>query len=257
MVQFNGLITNTQINEQIDTKNENKNVLYSIPTPKFITFAISYRTMKFIYSIIITLSLCVNISMAQNVERVAPIFGTDDQANMMIRYISDNLELMIPNGKTLENVNGMMRCKISIEPSGKIYDIQIIKGVTDAKWLDIIIMEGLLKIPPSPMWRAPAKHQLSKALIFSFGRHGYHKKTYGPNQDAVQANLDNHLNKWARNLRDSMTRHQLRWEKKTSADIKLPMPASPDGEKQRQPDLNTPPLRPNLPDLPKVEISLE
>lgn len=209
--------------------------------------------MKYL-ALIITLFVC-SAAHAQRVERVAPIYGEDDQANKMISYISEKLNIIIPPGQDVENLNGTIRCRLTIDPTGKICDIMIQKSLV--LWLDMAVIDGLKAIPPSSSWRSPTTHELKRALVFSFGNGGrYQQKTYGFDGDKTTNQVEQSIAKYKQNLKDSLNRHWAKWEDKTKLDMKMPMPLSPDRNKNPLPELKTTTQTPSI-NLPKIGISLE
>lgn len=194
------------------------------------------------------------VCYGQRVERVNPIYGNDEQANKMIGYISENLEMVIPTGRSLADVNGYMRCKISIDPSGKIADIKVMNSLR--MWLDIVIIEALKSIPPSPTWRSNTTHELNKALVFSFGNLDLTKAIYGYDKqmvkDQTEASVDNQQEK----RKAELATHWNAWDVKNKEDLKIKMPLSP--EKSKNPTIplknqqTTPPVK-----IPIIGIALE
>ncbi len=193
-------------------------------------------------------------SMAQKVERVAPVYGNDDMSNKMISYISDNLKMVIPKGKSLNDVNGMMRCKITIDPSGRISDIQIYNSIT--MWLDIVIIEGLKAIPPSPDWKSNAERKLKKALVFAFGGERRRGNRYGLDLENISNKIDQSIEKQRAKEKEKLAKHYKEWDEKTTQQTKIDMPLSPDRNKNPHVELINPEQKRDL-DIPNVEISLE
>lgn len=192
-------------------------------------------------------------SMAQKVERVAPVYGKDDMANKMITYISGNLKMVIPQGRSLKDISGMMRCKISIDQTGRISEIRILNSIT--MWLDIVIIEGLKAIPPSPEWRSNAERELKKSLVFAFG--GERKRNqYGLDIANVNRKVDESIEKQRQQEKERITKHYSEWNEKTEEQTKIDMPLSPDRNKNPHVELITPEYKRDL-DTPKIEISLE
>ena len=192
-------------------------------------------------------------SMAQKVERVAPVYGKDDMANKMITYISSKLKMVIPEGRSLKDVSGMMRCKITIDQNGRISEIRILNSIT--MWLDIVIIEGLKAIPPSPEWRSNAERELKKALVFAFG--GERKKSsYGLDLANINRKVDASIEKQRQQEKERVTKHYSEWNEKTEEQTKIDMPLTPDRNKNPHVEMITPEYKRDL-DVPKIEISLE
>jgi len=192
-------------------------------------------------------------SMAQKVERVAPVYGNDDMANKMITYISNNLKMVIPEGRSLKDVSGMMRCKITIDKNGRISDINLRSSIT--MWLDIVIIEGLKAIPPSPDWKSNAERELKKTLVFAFG--GSRKRNkYGLDIANINRKIDESIEKQREKEKDRVTKHYSEWNETTKEQTKIDMPLTPDRNKNPHVELITPEYKRDL-DAPKIEISLE
>ena len=192
-------------------------------------------------------------SMAQKVERVAPVYGKDDMANKMISYISNNLKMVIPEGRSLKDVSGMMRCKITIDKMGRISDIRILNSLT--MWLDIVIIEGLKSIPPSLEWKSNSERELKKALVFAFG--GERKRnSYGLDMANVNRKIDESIEKQRAKEKEKVTKHYSEWNETTKEQTQIDMPLSPDRNKNPHVELITPEYKRDL-DMPNVEISLE
>lgn len=191
---------------------------------------------------------------AQKVERVNPIYGSDEQANKMIAYISENLKMVVPIGRSLAEVNGYMRCRIAIDPHGKISEIKIINSLQ--MWLDIVIIEALKSIPPSPNWTSNTTHELKKALVFSFGNVQMAKATYGYDKQRVDNQVEASVNEQRTKQQEELASHWNAWGEKSKSDLKIKMPLSP--ERGKGPviplkDQQTPPPV----NIPKVSVSLE
>lgn len=193
-------------------------------------------------------------SFGQRVERVSPIYGNDEQANKMIGYISENLKMVIPTGRSLSDVRGFMRCKITIDPHGKIADIKIINSLQ--LWLDIVIIDALKNIPPSPNWQSKTTHELKKALVFSFGGPNLPKATYGYDKERVDNQIEQSIDEQRKKQQKELATHWNAWNEKSKENLKLSMPLSP--EKNKAPHIPLKDQQTTAPiNLPKVAISLE
>lgn len=205
--------------------------------------------------LMLSMLLLSTISYSQQVERVNPIYGNDEQANRMISYISENLKLIIPKERNLTDVNGMMRCKITIDPYGKIADIKILNSLQ--LWLDIVIIEALKSIPASPTWKSSTAHELKKALVFSFGNFKGPKAIYGYDKEMVDNRMEASINEQREKQIKQMSTHWQAWNEKSKSDLKMDMPLSPDRNKMPvDPMIKDKPITPPS-NLPKVNISLE
>ncbi len=212
--------------------------------------------MKKLLFIITTLIASLSASFSQNYERVSPVYGSDNQANEMIRYISENLTLEIPEDRSTKDVNGYMSCKISIDPSGRIADINITHSAV--RWLDIVIVEGLRKIPPSRTWQSNKTTALKRQLIFTFGNgRAYRKPIYGFNQEGVKAQINGSVDQWQKHLQDSLRKHWGAWNDKTTLDMKLDMPLSPSKSDLPHGVIQNPDIKAPQNDIPNIEVSFE
>ncbi|MEG1608018.1 MAG: hypothetical protein RR329_07340 [Mucinivorans sp.] len=196
----------------------------------------------------------VSVARGQVVERVSPVLGSDEQANQLILYIAENLKLIIPANRDLKSVNGQMRCKLTIDPSGRTSNIDITRS--SVMWLDLIIADGLKVIPPWFGWRGQDKYKLSKELVFSFGQVRRSGALYGYNKSGVNEKIGRSMDLQRKELKAKLDAHWNAWDKKTRENLKLDMPLTPDN---RQPMTKMPNQKnPILPlDVPPIHVSLE
>ncbi len=212
--------------------------------------------MKKIIFSFIGLVASLSCAFSQNFERVSPVYGSDNQANEMIRYISENLTLEVPDGRSTKEVNGYMSCKISIDPMGRIADINITRSVV--RWLDIVIVEGLRKIPPSRTWQSNKTTTLKRQLVFTFGNgRTYREAIYGFNKEGVKSQINTSVNQWQKHLKDSLAKHWSAWDDKTTLDVKLDMPLSPSKSDLPHGVIQNPDIKTPQSDIPNIEVSFE
>lgn len=212
----------------------------------------SMRKFCFI-SVFLLLSIC---AFSQRVERVKPQFCGNKAADQMIQYISDNLRVIIPAGKDLSKINAQMRCKITIDETGKIVDINITKHTV--VWLELSIVDGLKDIRPSDQWSAEVAEQLQKELVFSFGNWRRINTEYGLDTDKISDNIQRQIDEERKAEADRNKKQDKAWAKVADEDLKVEMPLSPERGKNPNPEMkNQEILSPETEILQNIEISLE
>lgn len=195
-------------------------------------------------------------ALSQRVERVKPQFCGNKAADQMIQYISDNLRIVIPAGKDLSKVNTQMRCKITINQSGKIVDINITKHTI--VWLELCIVDGLKDIQPSEQWSAEVAEQLQKELVFSFGNWRKVNNEYGLDTERIADNIQQQLDDEREAQAAKNRKEEKAWSKVTQEDLKVEMPLSPERGKNPNPEMkNQNVLPPEQQIMQNIEISLE
>jgi len=211
--------------------------------------------MKKIGFILVFLLLSFS-ALSQRVERVKPQFCGNKAADQMIQYISDNLRIVIPAGKDLSKVNTQMRCKITINQSGKIIDINITKHTI--VWLELCIVDGLKDIQPSEQWSAEVAEQLQKELVFSFGNWRKVNNEYGLDTERIANNIQQQLDDEREAQAAKNRKEEKAWSKVTQEDLKVEMPLSPERGKNPNPEMkNQNVLPPEQQIMQNIEISLE
>lgn len=174
----------------------------------------------------------------------------------MIQYISDNLRIIIPAGKDLSKINAQMRCKITIDQSGKIVDINITKHTV--VWLELSIVDGLKDISPSEQWSAEVAEQLQKELVFSFGNWRKSNNEYGLDTERISDNIQQQLDDERKAQAAKSQKEEKAWSKVTNEDLKIEMPLSPERGKNPNPEMKTQPIvPPGTNQMQNIEISLE
>lgn len=210
--------------------------------------------MKRIIFLFLLGTICA-AAFSQQIERVSPVLGSDEQANEMILYVSENLRLMVPTGHDLSTVNARVSCKITVDVAGRVSNIDIRQN--GPFWVDMMIIDAMKVLPPWFGWRGQDKYELSKELVFHFGDKRNWGGTYGYQKDRVNQQIGRSIEVQRAQNVEKMTKHWQAWEKTITEGMKLAMPLSPD---------NKPPMT-NMPDrkpitapptnLPPVQVSLE
>jgi len=207
-------------------------------------------------SFISLLLLLAMSAFAQRVERVKPQFCGNKAADQMIQYISDNLRVVIPAGKDLSKINAQMRCKITIDQTGKIVDINITKHTV--VWLELSIVDGLKDIRPSEQWSTEVAEQLQKELVFSFGNWRKVNNEYGMDTKKIADNVQQQLDEERMAQAEKHRKDEKAWAKVTDEDLKVEMPLSPERGKNPNPEMkNQQPLPAETPNTQHIEMSLE
>lgn len=206
--------------------------------------------------IIFFLTVSSAITFAQRIEKVAPRFSGNKEADLMIQYICDNLQIVVPAGKDLNSINAQMRCKVTVDFEGKVTDITITKHTV--VWLELSIVDGLRQIPPSENWTAEVSQELQKELVFSFGNWRKKQNEYGFDTEKIANNVQNRIDVDRDKEATENAKQEKAWSKAVDDDLKIEMPLSPEYGKNPNPEMKTQGITtPDQNKSAKIQISIE
>jgi len=206
--------------------------------------------------LILILASFTTVVFSQRVERVSPQYSGNKAADLMIQHISEHLQIIVPPGNDISNLNTQMRCKVTVDFQGKIININITKHTV--VWLELSIVDGLKSIPPSEDWNAEIAQELQKELVFSFGNWRKKKDEYGFDDEKIADNIQNKIDQQRMSDADNTQKQEKAWGKAVKEDLKVEMPLSPERGKNPNPEMHLQDISsPEKKQATKVDISLE
>lgn len=200
------------------------------------------RTLLILLVSLLTLSA----SQAQRGRRFTPIYGTDEEINRTLSFITENLLFDSLTYTRLGSLNGYVRCVFNVNEEGKIVDIKIAKGLSP--WIDYEISTTMSTMPNmNPFINTKGERvKVKRDIYFTFGSkddRGWGNPYLNKSEQTTAS-----IEEQRRHIKDSIMKNNQAWSDFTTDNAKIAL----DGKSVYKPgilpnnplQIKTPPTRP-------------